>query len=204
MAHVSIVDEVAENAREAEDWTEDTGLVIAARAGDIRAFDELARRYRSAVWLTAWDVTKSQSLSDDVTQDALLTAFKALPTLQDCDRFGLWLRSIARHRALRLASAESRQVPEEKSSLDQLLLRHSRHLSAPQDRLCEHLWIQGEVQSLPSDLRHAVQLHYLEGWPLGRISSYYNIPLTTLKWRLHRARLQLKNSVSQAQENPIG
>ena len=108
-------------------WNEsdETSLVVAAKAGDIRAFDVLAVRYRRAAVLAALRIVKRQEVAEDAVQDALLTAFKALPGLQDNDRFAGWLGAIVRHRALRHLSKESR--PEEPSSnyIDRLILRRS-------------------------------------------------------------------------------
>ena len=70
--------------------TPDELLVIEAIFGDFDAFDELALRYRAAVVRTAQAVVGRDD-SEDVAQDALLLAFKALPSIEDPTKFAAWL-----------------------------------------------------------------------------------------------------------------
>jgi RNA polymerase sigma-70 factor (ECF subfamily) len=176
---------------------EEEALVWRAQQGDLSAFDELVRRYRRAVWLVARQHAATAEIAEDVAQDSLLLAYKALPTLADPARFGGWLRAIARNRALRVAPSEARQVPTERTALDALLLRHSQHLAnvAPSE---EHAWIRDEVAELPEEIRQAMQLYYFEDWPVGRIARFFGLPVTTLKWRLHTGRLQLRKRLEAA------
>src|SRR5215471_3217649 len=88
-------------------------LVVAAILGNLEAFDELVSRYRAAVVRTAQGIV-GRELAEDVAQDALLLAFKALPSIEDPAKFAPWLYSITRHRAQRLGkqqrSLASREV----------------------------------------------------------------------------------------------
>src|SRR5918912_4046742 len=106
-------------------------LVIEAILGDFDAFDELALRYRAAVVRTAQGVVGRED-AEDVAQDALLLAFKALPSIEDPQKFAAWLSTITRHRALRLSERERAQriVHVE---LDELLLEEINSLAAPFD-----------------------------------------------------------------------
>ena len=83
----------------------DEVLVVAAIVGDLEAFDELAARYRAAVVRAAQAIVGRED-AEDVAQDALLLAFKALPSLEDPRKFAAWLQAITRHRALRLSKRE--------------------------------------------------------------------------------------------------
>src|SRR3982750_1096368 len=87
-----------EDAAAAE--TPDELLVVAAILGDLGAFDELASRYRAAVVRTAQSIV-GRTDAEDVAQDALLLAFKALPAVENPAKFAAWLSAITRHRALR-------------------------------------------------------------------------------------------------------
>src|SRR5690242_6492616 len=103
-------------AMDRESWDE-TMLVVAAQAGDLLAFDLLARRYRPAAVTVARQLLPSEA-AEDAAQDALLSAFKALPKLSDPSRFAAWLGAIVRHRARRLGRERSR----EPLALDQVIL----------------------------------------------------------------------------------
>src|SRR5919206_4912562 len=84
----------------------DEVLVVAAILGDLDAFDLLATRYRAAVVRTAQAIVGRED-AEDVAQDALLLAFKALPSIEDPAKFAAWLWAITRHRALRFLRQES-------------------------------------------------------------------------------------------------
>ncbi len=180
---------------EVEAWAE-AELVRLAQAGSVSAFDELARRYRRALWFEALRVLRDEGLAEDATQDAMLIAYRALPGLREVARFPFWLRSIARHRAIRLAQGEARQ----RTALDELLLRHSRSLAEPMAE------ISGEVgcaiQCLPEQDRLALQLHYLEGWPIAQVARYLGLSESNVKWRMHQARKKVRAQVAPEETQP--
>src|ERR1051325_983700 len=107
----------------------DEVLVVAAILGDLEAFDELATRYRAAVMRVAQAIVGRDD-AEDVAQDALLLAFKALPSIEDPTRFAAWLAIITRHRALRLGKRESRRQ-QGRVEIDNVLLENVEALSRP-------------------------------------------------------------------------
>ncbi len=76
--------------------TSDEALVLAALLGDLAAFDEIVRRFRGAVVAVAEQVLDSREVAEEVAQDSLLLAFKALPQLEDLSKFAGWLYAITR------------------------------------------------------------------------------------------------------------
>ena len=66
----------------------DAELVIAALAGNTKAFDVLVHRYQRAMLTVAQQIVQNPTDAEDVVQDALLRAFEALPQLDDLNRFG--------------------------------------------------------------------------------------------------------------------
>src|SRR5918911_1158209 len=105
----------------------DEVLVVAAILGDLDAFDELATRYRAAVVRVAQAIVGHDD-AEDVAQDALLLAFKALPSIEDPTRFAAWLAVITRHRAFRF---HKQQRPHQtgRVELDEFLLSQIAALS---------------------------------------------------------------------------
>jgi RNA polymerase sigma factor (sigma-70 family) len=73
----------------------DTDLVIAARAGDRTALDELIRRYLPLVYNLAWRAMGDSADVDDVVQDVLLRVLRQLPGLREPHSFRPWLAAIA-------------------------------------------------------------------------------------------------------------
>src|SRR5215212_10123790 len=107
-----------------ERWEEfsDAELVVAAVLGEIAAFDVLVLRYRPGVLATVSRQLGQRGVAEDVCQETFLLAFKALPQLEDGDRFGAWLHAIARRQAIRTGRGEARAAH---SPLDELILSHS-------------------------------------------------------------------------------
>ena len=166
---------------------DDGQLVLRARNGCQAAVDELARRYRAGVYLTARRIVGNAGRAEDVAQEALLIALRALPTLADPARFGAWLGAITRHRARRVVRQECRFVPLEPAHLDQM-----RSPEAPSpDGLAEALAELGE------EYQTVLRLRYWEEWPVGQIAAFLALPITTIKWRLHYAREVLRRRLNR-------
>jgi RNA polymerase sigma-70 factor (ECF subfamily) len=178
----------------------DTELVIHSLLGNIRAFDELVRRYRVAVVLTAENVLGSRAVAEEVAQDVFLLAFKALPQLEEPDKFAGWLRMITRHRAQRVASREWRNQPTEDTELDSLIRNTSTEIhrmdpvrvTLAQEE-SELLWLA--IDALPCDWRETLYLRCVEGWSLEQIAGYLSVSVGVVRGRLDRARYALKKSL---------
>src|SRR5215211_8466510 len=95
-------------------------LVIEAILGNLDAFEELVVRYRPAVVRLARTIVGPDD-AEDVAQDALLLAFKALPGIEEPRKFAAWLSAITRHRAMRFNKNESAHMTK-RMALDEALL----------------------------------------------------------------------------------
>lgn len=174
----------------------DEVLVLAALVGDIAAFDQLVRRYRGAVVRVAETII-GPDLAEDVAQEALLTAFKALPTLEAPSKFAAWLHVITRHKALRMSQRE-RTIRDKQVELDRLLLQRSAALSPPfRSERGEPAIVREAIQRLPPEYRLVITLRYFEHMPVKRIAEFLMLPLTTVKWRLHKGRHLLRQVLEQ-------
>jgi RNA polymerase sigma-70 factor, ECF subfamily len=172
-------------------WT-DERLVIAAILGDLRSFDELARRYRAPVYRVARAVAGGE-LAEEVVQESLLIAFKALPSIDEPEKFASWLYAITRHAALR-ASRKRRAESDRLVDLDAALIESSAAFArpfAPADSF-ETAWVRAGIDALQEDYRLVLQLRFYDELPLRRIADFLDLPLTTVKWRLHRAKELLR------------
>lgn len=175
----------------------DEVLVMAAILGDIRAFDTLVLRYRPAVVRVAQSIV-GEELAEDVAQEALLTAFKALPTLEEPEKFPIWLHMITRHKALRFSRRE-RRWQEKRLPLDQWLLNQSAALSRPMlnGTLARRAELRWAIDQLPPEYAMIIKLRYYDEMPLKRIAEFMALPLTTIKWRLHRGKQLLKDIINR-------
>jgi RNA polymerase sigma-70 factor (ECF subfamily) len=185
-------------------WAEfaDEELVVAALLGDLAAFDELVHRFRPAVRLTARRYADGEDAVEDLSQEAFLRAFNALPDLEEPERFGVWLHAIIRNLALRQRQNESRRR-ERFTPLDQCVLDECASLEPTPaevvERGAEHEAVRESVDALPEPYRTVVHLHYWEGMPLPRAADYLGLPLTTVKWRLRRAQALLRQELQPSE-----
>src|SRR4030095_12885183 len=104
-------------------------LVVAAILGNLDAFEELVLRYRPAVVRLARTIVGPDS-AEDVAQESLLLAFKALPTIEEPGKFAAWLSAITRHRALRFGKREHAHQAG-RIDLDEFLLDQVHALAQP-------------------------------------------------------------------------
>ena len=175
--------------------TEEEELVVAAQAGDLEAFDMLARRYRPAALTVARQSLPAQQ-AEDAAQDALLSAFKALPSLQEPGRFPAWFGAIVRHRARRMGRVRSR----EPLALNQVIVTYAPAIVARLHEDERSQRVRCAISGLPAEVREPTTLHYLEGWTALQIAEFLSLPVSTVKWRLHTARRLLRNRLASLEE----
>lgn len=172
----------------------DAELVIAALAGNTQAFDVLVTRYRRAMLTVAQRIVRNPTDAEDVVQDAFLRAFEALPQLSDLNRFGSWLHSITRNRALRYSTSQNRYQPQE--DMEPYLNRSADTSAEDPARIVERELtqeaIRDAIQELPTDYQAVIELFYWAEMPQKRMAEFLSLPLTTVKWRLHKAKELLK------------
>src|SRR4030095_7250245 len=172
----------------------DEVLVVAAILGDLDAFDELAARYRSAVVRTAQAIVGGDD-AEDVAQDALLLAFKALPSIDEPPKFAAWLSAITRHRALRFGKRE-RAHQAGRVDLDEFLLEQVQALGHPLVARAEgDDEVMVALENVPAEYALVLRLRFFDEMPLKRIGAFLGAPLSTVKWRIHRGKQLLREQV---------
>ena len=172
----------------------DAELVVVALAGNTQAFDVLVNRYRRAMLTVAQQIVRNVADAEDVVQDAFLRAFEALPQLTDLNRFGAWLHSITRNHALRYYKNASRYQPQE--DMEPYLNTVSDTSAADPAQIVEseltQQGIRDAIQSLPPDYQAVIELYYWAEMPQQRMAEFLSLPLTTVKWRIRKAKELLK------------
>jgi RNA polymerase sigma-70 factor (ECF subfamily) len=171
----------------------DEVLVLAAILGNLEAFEELVVRYRPAVVRLARTIAGADH-AEDVAQDSLLLAFKALPGIEEPRKFPAWLSAITRHRALRFSKSETAHMSK-RVALDEALLEKIEALAKPLAENERDEEMIAALESLPSDYAMALRLRFLDEMPLKRIAAFMGIPLSTVKWRIHHGKKLLKEKV---------
>jgi RNA polymerase sigma-70 factor (ECF subfamily) len=173
--------------------TPDELLVIAAILGNLEAFEQLVVRYRPAVVRLARTIVGSDD-AEDVAQDSLLLAFKALPGIEEPRKFAAWLSAITRHRALRFSKSETTHLSK-RVALDEALLEKIEALAKPLAEKERDESMIKALESLPGDYAMPLRLRFLDDMPLNRIAAFMGIPLSTVKWRIHHGKKLLRSKV---------
>lgn len=175
---------------EAESGMPDEILVVAAILGDLSSFEQLVLRYRPAVIRTALMMVP-RSDAEDVAQEALLLAFKALPSIEEPRKFPSWLHAITRRCAIRFLKRDSLRK-RACVALDEAILEQFPALSCriPGESVDEDL--QRMLGTLPADNALALRLHFIDEMPLKRIAGYLGVSLATVKWRIYRGKILLR------------
>ena len=175
----------------------DAVLVMAAILGDLESFEELVLRYRAAVVRLASTIV-GNNYAEDVAQDALLLAFKALPSIDEPGKFAAWLSAITRHRAYRFNKRESAQMSK-RVGMDEVLLEKIDALARPlvsNELVAEKMELMQALDELHADYALPLRLRFLDDMPLKRIAAFMGIPVSTVKWRLHHGKKMLREALA--------
>jgi RNA polymerase sigma-70 factor (ECF subfamily) len=171
-------------------------LVVEAILGNLYAFNELASRYRAAVVRTAQAIV-GREFAEDVAQDALLLAFKALPSIDEPTKFAAWLSAITRHRAMRFGKREN-QLRSRSVTLDEMLLEKVEALSQPLPEQSGNEELRRALETVPDEYSMVLKLRFLDEMPLKRIAAFLGAPLSTVKGRVHQGKKLLRRELEAA------
>jgi RNA polymerase sigma-70 factor (ECF subfamily) len=133
----------------------------------------------------------SRDDAEDVAQEALLLAFKALPSLEEPKKFPAWLHAITRRCAIRF-SQRTRLRSRACVEFDEAILEQVPALSRPMpgDNVREEL--REALDNISRDCALALRLHFLDEMPLKRIARFLGVSLATVKWRIHCGKKLLR------------
>ena len=172
-------------------------LVEKAKAGDLEAFDQLVARFQDAVCGTVYGVVGSFDDAQDIGQEVFIQAWRDLSTLRDADRFPGWLHHIAQNRCrdfLRRTRREGKCIP---GSLEAPSGGDSGDPAEEVARRESERRVRTVIGGLSKANRVTTMLFYINGYSIQEIAHFLEIPVGTVKRRLHESRKQLTRSVIQ-------
>ncbi|MFQ5350305.1 MAG: sigma-70 family RNA polymerase sigma factor [Thermoanaerobaculia bacterium] len=184
---------------------QDAQLVERVVAGDGEAFRQLVERYQRPVFGLLLRMVRTPSVAEDLAQETLIKAYRAIATFDRSRQFSSWLFKIAHNTAIDyLRKSRPRTVPLESDDgdrLDPLALLAMPESQSPEARargrdLAEAL--QEALMTLRPDYREAVLLRFQQGLPYDEIADILDLPLGTVKTHLHRARKQMAAALRTA------
>jgi RNA polymerase sigma-70 factor (ECF subfamily) len=184
-------------------WTEVAELVQRAQEGDRDAFGRLVEQFQPTVQAIALRRLGNVSEAMELTQDVFLHVLRRLHQLREPERFAGWLRQVAVRMAINRATR--RVAPPTVETI--VLEAASEQDEQPLDELisrerAERLWTAlGQLKALD---RETLIAFYIRGLSLVEMAHELDVPLGTIKRRLHTARKRLRReleaSVADAQE----
>jgi len=173
----------------------DQALVERVQRGDKRAFDILVLKYQQKVANLISRYIRDPSEVLDVTQEAFIKAYRALPNFRGDSAFYTWLYRVAINTAKNHLAALSRRPPQDDIEAETAEQMDTGTRLKEQDTP-EHLAMQDEIahtikqamDDLPDELRTAITLREIEGLSYEDIAQAMDCPIGTVRSRIFRAR----------------
>jgi RNA polymerase sigma factor (sigma-70 family) len=180
--------------------TELAGLITRARTGDSRAFDDLARREERALYRHAARIVGPGADAEDVVQDAFLSAWRSIRSFEGTS-FRAWLFRIVTNRALDRVRARKRrpELPLEPADDEETTWAEPASpgpdladLAASREALVA---VEEALTQVPEEQRAALLLRDVEGFAYEEIALMTGVEIGTVKSRIHRARVAVRNTL---------
>ena len=173
----------------------DQQLVARVQKGDRRAFDLLVVKYQHRILALVGRFIADHAEAQDVTQEAFIKAYRALPSFRGDSQFYTWMYRIAVNTAKNYLISRGRKTPTQDIDLEDAAYfadeANMKDVDTPdgllqRDQLREVVF--NAIEDLPDELRRAVTLRELEGMSYEEIAEAMNCPIGTVRSRIFRAR----------------
>ncbi len=185
---------------------DDAVLVRQCQKGDLTAFEPLVVKYQDRIYNLCWRLCGDRQAAEDLTQEAFLKAFESLGTFRGSSSFFTWLYRIATNLALSYRRSERRHmslgtgvewndIPSQAARLHRAVqdADDQPDLAVQRDEVRRIVW--QAIQQLDDDHRAVVVLRDMEGLDYGEIAEVLHVPAGTIKSRLHRARMAIREKL---------
>jgi RNA polymerase sigma-70 factor (ECF subfamily) len=173
-----------------------TELVVRAQRGDQAAFTSLATGAWPRLNSLAHAILRDRELAEDATQQALLTAWRELPRLRQADRFDAWTYRLLVNACHAEGRSARRWIP------NMVALASEPSIPDASDGIADRDQLERGFQRLSVDQRAVVVLHHYLDLTLEQVSEALDIPMGTVRSRLHRA-MQALRAALEADARPV-
>jgi len=174
----------------------DQQLVERAQRGDKRAFELLVAKYQRKLGRLLSRLVRDPAEVEDVTQEAFIKAYRALPSFRGESAFYTWLYRIGINTAKNYLVAMGRRAPtstgfdhEEAENFEDA--EQLRDTATPENELIGKqiaATVNRAMEQLPEDLRTAITLREIDGLSYEEIAAAMDCPIGTVRSRIFRAR----------------
>jgi RNA polymerase sigma-70 factor (ECF subfamily) len=174
----------------------DRQLVTRAQQGDQQAFNLLVVKYQRKLSRLLSRFIRDQAEVEDVTQEAFIKAYRALPAFRGDSAFYTWLYRIGINTAKNYLMAMGRRAPtstevgaEDAEGFEEG--EQLRDINTPESLLLSNEiaeTVNSTIEELPEELRRAIQMREIEGMSYEDIAQAMDCPIGTVRSRIFRAR----------------
>lgn len=172
--------------------------IFSKQSSDKVSFEELISPHVENLYRLAFHYTHNKSDAEDLVQDLLTKLFPRTDEMRNVENLKAWLAKSLYNLFIDKTRYANRQPVDQADSLDADTTHftpQSQKLDSPQrhDLIRD---LQYALSQLSEEHRLVVVLHDVESYTLEEVSNIYDVPIGTLKSRLHRARAQLRKFLS--------
>lgn len=171
-------------------------LIARAQRGDVNAYQLLVREYEQIAFRTAWLITHDEHESADAAQDAFVRAFRALNSFRLGQPFRPWILRIVANQALNRVKSQQRRTRMTERFARQALM--NEETVSPEHVTVAHEQDERLLQAvgrLDSESQMIIKLRYFIELPENQVADVLQIPLGTVKSRLHRTLAKLREVI---------
>ena len=178
----------------------DLTLVRNAQREDVRAYDELVRRYQERIYATVYHMTSNHEDANDLVQETFIKAYRALKTFKGDSSFYTWVYRIAVNKTINFLKQRKNRLhmslndvdfnaendPDLVALVSEKTPRRDLNLAELQDKL------NAAMLKLSEHHRMVVTLHDIQGLSHEEIGAIMDCNVGTVRSRLFYARQQLQ------------
>lgn len=158
------------------------------------SFEELVNEYGKAIFKYIFSLVKHKELAEDLYQEVLLSAYLAYPSIKEQDKYKSWLYTIALNKCRDYWRKESKSKQFWKEEVYSYSVSFESPF-IPEEAVLHNFSAQQmaeKVSLLPEIYRYPIYLYYYKDLSLVEIAKKSNLPMSTVKTRMKRAKERLR------------
>jgi len=184
---------------------DDQRLIAECLQGNTTAFGVLVRRYQERLYNSVYRLVENAEDAQDVVQEAFLNAYQSLDSFKGDAQFFTWLYRIAVNTAISLKRKRRAMVRMETGcNGEQNIEPHDRSVESQPGYAMEQAEQEARVHHALSRLspehRAVLIMKDMEGQKYETMAEILQVPIGTIRSRLHRARLELRELLEKSEE----
>ncbi|CAH0122662.1 RNA polymerase sigma factor FliA [Paenibacillus sp. CECT 9249] len=184
--------------------TLETRLALLARKGDQRAFAEIVDLFKDKIFHLAYRMLNNRHEAEDVVQDTFLRVFKNLDRYDEHQKFSTWIYRIGTNLCIdrlrkRKPTYSLDAEMNDQEGIDGYSMIPSDDVTPESELIVSETQqlIRDAIDTLPAKYKSVMILRYLQDLSLQEISDVLDMPVTTIKTRVHRGREFLRKRLER-------